>query len=90
MCVCARVCVCSDEGPDGDAGQTDVGLRGPAEVDGVTVQADVLQGVPDVVEVLQIAEGVLVHRLDVIPLRGRGRKHRMLLKIYVCVFILYF
>jgi len=64
------VCVCLDVCPHRDAGQAGVGLRGPAEVDGVAVQADVLQGVPDVVEVLQVAEGVLVHRLDVVPLRG--------------------
>lgn len=57
-----------DKIPDGYAGQADVRLRGPAEVDGVAVQTDVLQRVPDVVEVFQVAERVLVHHLNVVAL----------------------
>lgn len=55
--------------PDGYAWQADVGLRGLAEVDGIAVQADVLQSVPDVVEVFQVAERVLVHHLNVVALK---------------------
>lgn len=65
------LCLWLDEIPDGDAGQADVGLRGPAEVDGVAVQTDVLQCVSDVVEVFQVAERVLVHRLNIVTLCRR-------------------
>lgn len=69
-CVCACVCVLNKI-PDGYTGQADVSLWGPAEVDGVPVQTDVLQRVPDVVEVFQIAERVLVHHLNVVTLQKR-------------------
>lgn len=58
----------SNEGPDGYTGQAHVGLRGPAQVDGVPVQANVLQRVPYVVEVLQVAESVFMHHLNVVSL----------------------
>lgn len=58
-----------NEIPDRYAGQADVRLRSFAEVDGVPVQADVFQRVPDVVKVVQVAECVLVHHLDVVSLR---------------------
>lgn len=58
-----------NEIPDGYAGQADVSLRGPAEVDGIAVQTDVLQRVPDVVEISQVAERVLVHHLNIVTLR---------------------
>lgn len=57
------------EVPDRDAGQADVRLRSSAQVDGVAVKTDVLQRVADVVKVMQVAEGVLVHRLNVVTLR---------------------
>lgn len=63
------VCVWLNKIPNGNAGQADVSLRGPAEVDGVPVQTDVLQRVPDVVEISQVAECVLVHHLNVIALQ---------------------
>lgn len=63
------VCVWLNEIPDGNAGQADVRLRGPAEVDGIAVQTDVLQCVPDVVEVSEVAERVLVHHLNIVVLR---------------------
>lgn len=59
-----------DEIPDGYTGQADVSLRGPAEVDGVAVQTDVLQCVPDVVEIFQVAERVLVHHLNIVTLQS--------------------
>lgn len=65
------MCLRLNEVPDGYAWQADVGLRGPAEVDGVPVQTDVLQCVPDVVEILQVAECVLVHRLNIVALQQR-------------------
>lgn len=58
-----------NEIPDGYARQADVGLRGPAEVDGVPIQTDVLQRVPDVVEVLQVAECVLMNGLNIVALQ---------------------
>lgn len=64
MCVSVRL----NKIPDGYAGQADVSLRGPAEVDGVSVQTDVLQCIPDVVEIFQVAECVLEHRLNVVAL----------------------
>lgn len=64
-----KVCLRLNEIPDGDAWQADVGLRGPAQVDGVPVQTDVLQCVPDVIEILQVAEGVLVHGLNIVALQ---------------------
>ena len=73
VCMCVCVCVWLDEIPDGYAGQADVSLWGPAEVDGVSVQTDVLQCVPDVVEIFQVAERVLVHHLNVVTL-GKGTR----------------
>ena len=72
VCVCLRVCVCLDEVSHRYAWQAHVRLRGSAEVQGVPVQTDVLQGVPDVVEVLQVAERVLVHHLDVVTLEPQS------------------
>lgn len=74
-CICGNVgiymggCVWLNKIPNGNTGQADVSLRGPAEVDGVPVQTDVLQCVPDVVEISQVAECVLVHHLNVIALQ---------------------
>ena len=68
---CRYVSVWLNEIPDGYTGQADVSLRGPAEVDGVAVQTDVLQCVPDVVEIFQVAERVLVHHLNIVTLRQR-------------------
>lgn len=70
--VCKSVGIVSvwlNEIPDGYAGQADVSLRGPAEVDGVAVQTDVLQCIPDVVEVVQVAKRVLVHHLNIVALQ---------------------
>lgn len=61
-----------DVGSDGDAGQTYIGLWGPAEVNGVAVQANVLQCVPDVVEIFQVAERVLVDHLNVVALENKA------------------
>lgn len=58
-----------NEIPDGYTGQADVRLRSLAEVDGVAIQTDVLQCVPDVVKVIQVAEGVFMHHLNVVPLQ---------------------
>ena len=75
-CVCVYiyiyVCVCLDEVSHRHARQAHVGLRGSAEVDGVSIQADVLPGVPNVVEVLQVAERVLMHHLDVVTLEPQS------------------
>lgn len=57
-----------NEFPDGYTWQADVSLRGLAEVDGVAVQTDVLQCVPNVVEIFQVAERVLVHHLNIVTL----------------------
>lgn len=65
-----EVCLWLNEIPDGYTWQADVGLRGPAEVDGVPVQTDVLQCVPDVIEILQVAERVLMHGLNIVALQG--------------------
>lgn len=67
--VCRSVSVWLNEIPDGYTGQADVSLRGLAEVDGVPVQTDILQCVPDVVEIFQVAECVLMHRLNVVALQ---------------------
>lgn len=67
----SRGSVWLNEVPDGDPGQAHVGLRGPAEVDGVAVQTDVLQCVPDVVEIFQVAECVPVHHLNVVTLQDK-------------------
>lgn len=64
-----EVCLWLHEIPDGYTWQADVGLRGPAEVDGVPVQTDVLQCVPDVTEILQVAERVLMHGLNIVALQ---------------------
>lgn len=64
-----RVSVWLNKIPDGYTGQADVSLRGPAEVDGVPVQTDVLQCIPDVVEIFQVAECVLVHHLNIVTLQ---------------------
>lgn len=68
-----KVCLRLNKIPDGYTWQADVGLRGPAEVDGVPVQTDVLQCVPDVIEILQVAERVLMHGLDIVVLQ-KGTK----------------
>lgn len=68
--VCVRVSVWLNKIPDGYTGQADVSLRGPAEVDGVPVQTDVLQCIPDVVEIFQVAECVLVHHLNIVTLQS--------------------
>lgn len=78
LCVC--VCVLNKI-PDGYTGQADVSLRGPAEVDGVPVQTDVLQRVPDVVEVFQIAERVLVHHLNVVTLQKQHIMRQLLQQV---------
>lgn len=65
-----------DEIPDGYTRQADVSLRGPAEVDGVAVQTDVLQCVPDVVEIFQVAERVLVHHLNIVTLQSETEEER--------------
>lgn len=64
-----EVCLRLNEIPDGYTWQADVGLRGPAEVDGVPVQTDVLQCVPDVIEILEVAERVLMHGLNIVALQ---------------------
>lgn len=56
--------------PNGYTRQADVSLWGPAEVDRVPVQTDVLQRIPDVVEVFQVAERILVHHLNVVTLQN--------------------
>lgn len=67
---CGCVCDCFlNKIPDGYTGQADVSLWGPAEVDGVSVQTDVLQCIPDVVEIFQVAERILVHHLNVVTLK---------------------
>lgn len=66
---CRCVYVWLNEIPNGYAGQADVSLRGPAEVDGVAVQTDVLECVPDIVEIFQVAKGVFVHHLNIVTLQ---------------------
>lgn len=68
---CRYVSVWLNEIPDGYTGQADVSLRGPAEVDGVAVQTDILQCIPDVVEISQVAERVLVHHLNIVTLQQK-------------------
>lgn len=58
-----------NEIPDGYTGQADVCLWGSAEVDGVAVQTDVLQCSSDVAEILEVAERVLVHHLNIVTLK---------------------
>lgn len=65
---CRYLSVCLNEIPNGYTWQADVSLGGLAEVDGVSVQTDVLQCVPDVVEVFQVAERVFVHHLNIVAL----------------------
>lgn len=68
---CVQVRVWLNEVPDGYTGQTDVCLWGLAKVDGVAVQANVLQRISDVVKVVQVAECVLVHHLNVVTLQQK-------------------
>lgn len=72
------VSVWLNEFPDGYTWQADVSLRGLAEVDGVAVQADVLECVPDVVEISQVAECVLVHHLNIVTLEQELGRHIIL------------
>ncbi len=60
-----------NKGTNGDTWQTYVGLWGSAEVDGVTVQANVLKSIADVIQVMWIAEGVLMHHLDIVILNEK-------------------
>jgi len=71
LCARVRVHVWLNEIPDGYTGQADVSLWGPAEVDWVAVQTDVLQCIPDVVEIIQVAECVLMHHLNVVALQQK-------------------
>lgn len=65
-----KVCLLLNEISDGYTWQADVGLWGPAEVDGVSIQTDVLKCVSNVIEILQVAERVLMHGLNIVALRG--------------------
>lgn len=69
LSVCMSMSVWLNKIPYGYTGQADVSLWGPAEVDGVPVQTDVLQCIPDVVEIFQVAESVLVHHLNIVTLQ---------------------
>lgn len=60
-----------NKGTNGDTWQTYVGLRGSAEVDGITVQTNVLKSIADVVQVMWIAEGVLMYHLDIVVLNDK-------------------
>lgn len=71
LCAGVWVRVWLNEVPDGYTGQADVCLWGLAEVDGVAVQANVLQRISDVVKVVQVAERVLVHHLNVVTLQQK-------------------
>lgn len=62
----------SGEASRGQAGQAEVGVGEEAEVDGVAIEADVLQRPADVAVVLAVAERVLVHGLDVVVLEGES------------------
>lgn len=64
----------SVEAARGEARQAEVGTGKEAQVDGVAVQADVLQRPADVGEVLAVTERVLVHGLDVVIL-ARKTEH---------------
>lgn len=74
---CRYLSVWLNEIPDGYTWQADVSLRGLAEVDGVSVQTDVLQRVPDVVEIFQVAERVLVHHLNIVTLQEHLGRHQI-------------
>lgn len=63
----------SGEASRGQAGQAEVGVGEEAEVDGVAIEADVLQRPADVAVVLAVAERVLVHGLDVVVLEGEAK-----------------
>ncbi len=60
-----------NKGTNGDTWQTYVGLWGSAEIDGITVQANILKSIADVIQVMWIAEGVLMHHLDIVILNGK-------------------
>lgn len=70
----------------GQAGQAEIGVGEEAEVDGVAIEADVLQRPADLAVVLAVAERVLMHGLDVVVLareakgkirfEGMGRRRR--------------
>lgn len=62
--------------PHRQAGQADVGLGKQVDVQGVAVQADVLQVAADEVAVVAVTEGVLMQRLDVVVLIVRETVQR--------------
>ncbi|KAG7229540.1 hypothetical protein INR49_031964 [Caranx melampygus] len=54
--------------PHRQTGQADVGLGKQVDVQGVAIQADVLQVAADEVAIVTVTEGVLMQRLDVVVL----------------------
>lgn len=65
----------SVEAACGEARQTEICIGKKAQVDGVAVQAYVLQGPADVAMVSAVTEGVIMHGLDIVVL-GKGTKRR--------------
>lgn len=63
----------SGEAAGGQAGEAEIGVGEEAEVDGVAVQADILQCPAHLAVVLAVAERVLVHGLDVVVLPREGK-----------------
>lgn len=63
----------SGEAAGGQAGQAEVGVGEEAEVDGVAIEADVLQRPADLAVVLAVTERVLVHCLDVVVLAREAK-----------------
>lgn len=63
----------SEEAACGQAGQAEIGVGEEAEVDGVAVEADVLQHPADLAVVLAVAKRVLMHGLDVVVLAREAK-----------------
>lgn len=55
--------------PYRQAWQADIGLSKQINVQGVTIQTDVLQVMPNKLAVMVVTEGVLMQRLDVVVLQ---------------------
>lgn len=56
--------------PYRQAWQADVGLGKQIDVQGVSIQTDILQVTADEVAIMAVAEGVVMQRLDVVILIG--------------------
>lgn len=58
-----------DKTPNRQARQAQIGLRSFAEIDRVSIQSNVLQGLSNISQIFNIAEGVFMHLQNVVILK---------------------